>query len=368
MNEAFNSGLAAPFRPDDASRQFWLRSLEASWRFERMRTEDTPPDLDWGYLSWMAAYHRVLEDMIRVWEPVPGMPSVLQDAFWFRSKNAERLGRQIEDAVDYLDDVCGALGIAVVVMKSPAYVPAVFGSYTFRDVRDLDVFSSQADFFRLTERLKADGFTFQDWRSQRVFDRDQLRVEFHHQVLSRKRHKNLLCKERLLERAVPLDGTRQLLRLADLDEIVLLALHARNHDFRRLIWLRDIPAWWRVRNPDPGAVLARFKELGVERTGWIVWRGMQKMGWPMPESWIPEVWGVLPQLDCRIQDYWQAYYRDSGVTLPVELSWRRVEFGEGRGLVGKMETVAPWLAWKRMDQIKMACRASMRRQVIGCGA
>jgi hypothetical protein len=355
--------LIAPFQPDEANRKFWFRSLEASWRFETVNSGDIPGSLDWGYLYWMANVHRVLEDMIRVWEPVPDIPESLQHEFWFHANKAERLGRPIEEGMAYLDQVSGDTGIPVVIMKSPAYVGDAFGSYKYREVRDLDILSRPSDFQRLSDRLEKDGFSVQDLRNQRVFSRDDFRIEFHHQALSRRRHKNLLPVVELLERAVPLHSTRNLLRLADLDEIVLIALHARNHDFRRYMWLRDIPAWWRVRNPDPDTVFQCFKELGVERTGWITWRGMEQLGWKIPDSWSPGEWGISPTFDRCIQDFWNALANDTGVTLPVELGWRRVEFREGRGLIGKIETVGPWFAWRRIVQIKMAAHASRHKIV-----
>lgn len=354
--------------PDFRTRDFWLASLAASWRKEPMGDDWRGTRLDWGYLLYMGEYHRVLESIAGYWGEVVNMPDDVPPLIWMKQELAAEKGRLLEQGLEELTGLVNAHPKArIVVMKSPGYVLEAFGGYQYRDISDLDIVVDSSHREAISDALVRLGYIRDDWRCQRIFTRGRIAIEMHLEIIGRKRFWRHLPPDALLSRAHSWPAHPDLYRLADLDELLGLVLHARRHEYSRWLWLRDLAMWWRIRKPDPYQILNLFKELNLQRVAWVVWRGMEKIGWSMPESWNPTIWQAGPRFDCAVRDFWTEFSSYSGLSWPTLVAWWRIEAGEGQGIVASARTVMPWVSKKRIHQLFLARQATKNSIVMGCG-
>ena len=353
--------VALPKSVDEYTRRFWFGSLEASWKGQRVAAHWEACRLNWPYLLHLAHYHRVLASFGRAWEGLDGLPEPVKDDVWVAQAMAEQRGQAAVVGIEDLKDAARKRSLRLVLIKSASYLLDAFAGFGDREMLDVDALALPQDIDVLTQELCQRGYESHDLRRQRVFTREATTIEVHLEAINRRRFWRLLPPQELLARAEVDDRWAPLQRLSTADEAVLLALHAYHHHYRQAIWLRDLAAWWRVRRPDPGELLDAFRQANARRIGWTAWRGIERMGWEMPRSWQPQIWGVTPAFDRLVGWYWDRHAIQAGTSPGSVLRRRWLEFRGAEGAVAKFLACAPWFAprsvhelydaWKHVEKV-----------------
>ncbi len=352
--------IALPKRIDEYTLRFWFASLEASWKGQLIRNGWDIDRLNWPYLLWAASFHRVLASFGHVWEEVKGLPESVWDEIWVAREMAGQRGEAAIMGIRDLSGISQQHSLRLVLIKSASYLLDAFSSFRDREMLDIDVLALPQDAEILSQELRRLGYEFQELRSQRVFRRGKVVIEVHLEAISRKRFWRLLPPARLLECSEANRRWPPLLNLSPSDEAILLALHAYHHHYRQAIWLRDLAAWWRVRNPDPSEILTAFKQAQVTRIGWGAWRGIERMGWKIPESWHPQQWGVKSTLDRFVCRYWDRDAFRTSTSLRLVLLRRWLEFHQAQGAVAKLMVCSPWFTLRSQRELYRAWKGVER--------
>ena len=349
---------------DSYSRRFFLTSVEASWKGESLKGEWDHSQIDWPYILFMGHHHRVLESFLSLWEGNVRAPVNIQNEIWIAQEMAANMGRLLESGITDLQEIARRHAIRLVLLKSPGYVEEGFGGFRFREVRDLDILASPDDVPCLTDELGKKGYNMHKLRVQRVFTKDSLRIEVHLKPIGRRRYWGLLPSSEMIARAEESRLHSPLLSLNCRDEALMLILHARHHEYRQALWLRDVAAWWRIRNPDPEEILQAFREIGLMRTAWIAWRGMEQFGWEMPDSWKPERWNINTTFDRRVIRYWEVTWKYTGETLRQFLLRMQLQLSEAEGFMAKIRTFLPMISANEIFGFFAAVKGSYAKGVI----
>ncbi|MFB0564749.1 MAG: nucleotidyltransferase family protein [Candidatus Aminicenantaceae bacterium] len=341
---------------DKYTRKFWLASLEASWKGKVLGNEWDISRINWPYLLWVANFHRVTASLYRVWKGIDSLPDSASDELWIAREIAERRGKAILSGIHDLRSIAKKHSLPIAIIKSASYVFDAFLDFRDREALDLDVLILPKDIELLTQELQKLGYMVEKRRCQHVFKKGDIYIEAHLQAINRRRFWRILPPEKLINRSSEDPRWSPLLKLAIQDEAILIVLHAYHHGYLEDIWLRDLAAWWRVRNPDPEKVLAGFKRIGVARIGWVAWRGIERIGWKMPDKWKPESWNVNPSFDNLAMEYWNC--KELKVVNPFSFEFirRKLEFCEAEGFMAKLRVCLPWFSSKSLHELYMAWR------------
>ncbi|MBN1505279.1 MAG: nucleotidyltransferase family protein [Sedimentisphaerales bacterium] len=343
--------VALPKSVDEYTRRFWFASLEASWRGQRVTAHWDARRLNWPCLLHAAAYHRVLASFGPAWEGLDGLPEPVLDEVWVARATAEQRGRAAMAGIQDLEDAARKHSLRLVLLKGATYLLDAFACLGDREMRDVDVLAPRKDMDVLTRELCQRDYEAHDLRRQRIFQREATTIEVHLEAINRRRFWRLLPPQQLLARAEPDSRWPPLLRLSTADEAVLLVLHAYHHRCRQAIWLRDLAAWWRVRQPDPDRILDAFHRTNTRRIGWMAWRGIERMGWEMPRSWLPQAWGVTPVFDRLVRRYWDRDAILARTSLAPVLRRRWLEFHGAEGALAKFLVCAPWVSPRSLGEL-----------------
>ena len=349
---------------DSYSRRFFLALLEASWRGESIEGAWDLSQIDWPFIRFMGHHHRVIEDFRPLCEGDLMAPANIQNDIWIAQEMAEQLGRLLQCGLKDLREIARRHAMRLVLLKSPTYVAEAFGGFRFREVRDLDILASPDDVPCLTDELVKKGYSMHNLRVQRVFTKDRLRIEVHLKPIGRRRYWGLLPEWEMIARAEELATYRPLFKLNRRDEALMLVLHARHHEYRQALWLRDVAAWWRVRNPDPDEIWMAFRDVGLLRTAWVAWRGMEQFGWEIPASWKPERWHSDPTFDRRVDRYWKISWQYAGETLGQFLLRMQLQLSEAEGFMAKIRTLLPMISANEISGFYAALKGSFGKGVI----
>lgn len=351
--------LAAKGQVDDYTLRFWYASLEASWQGTSLNDRWDPDKLDWVYLVWAGTFHRLLEGFGRIWGQIQGIPEAVADDLWMAREIARHHGKAVVSGIHDLQDIASKHSIRLAIMKSPCYVLDAFSGFEDRKVMDVDVLVLAGDFEPVSAILHQLGYQSQKHRYDTIFFNGKSTIEIHRAATNRRRFFKLLSTGQILDRAEIDPRWQPLLRLSTTDEALVLVLHAFHHFYRQALWIRDLAAWWKVRNPEPDEILAAFRRLGLSRTGWVAWRGAERMGWRMPKSWRPRLWSCSPGFDRFVGLYWDHNVRQKEESYHFILMQRWLEFRQAQGIKSKLRSLSPcfskrnlcelYRVWRRRD-------------------
>jgi hypothetical protein len=157
----------------------------------------------------------------------------------------QRLSKFFDDVIDLFEDS----SIPMFTFKGPTLALEAYGHMDLRECGDLDVMIREADFPRVREMLKANGFTCL-WdqnagdREQQVFacefrrDGGELDV---HWDLAPGWHNYRVDFDRWWEEGIPLEANSRFVRkLRPEDALKVLCMHGTKHWWERLRWICDI--------------------------------------------------------------------------------------------------------------------------------
>jgi hypothetical protein len=353
----------------DYIRQFWLKSLEASWRGQELEGSWDAARLDWRSLWAAAQIHRVAAGLGRLWERMAGLPDAVGQEVWLAREFAERRGRAVREGLADLSSVARERAVRPVLMKSLSYLLDAFTGFRDREVQDIDVLATAADARMLAAGMTARGYAVSGLRRQLVLVKGLVDIELHQEASNRRRFWRLLPTAELLARSQPDPHWPPLGRLATGDEAIVLVLHAYHHCHRQALWIRDLAAWWRVRDPSPEEILADFLRLNIRRIGWVAWCGMERIGWRRPQAWTPEKWDADAAFDRLVADYWDHRLLDFGSARDTLMLGRRLEWAQARGIGDKLRVCLPWFSLGAMRELRqMRPRPRIRTEAAGSGS
>jgi len=248
------------------------------------------------------------------------------------------------------------------LLKSPTYIVQAFNGYERREVHDIDMLAFGTDMPVITQGLLELGYeteqrTRQHKGGECLFFKKDLLIEVHKVASNRRRFQRLLSTEDLLQRAIITEHYSPLLKLSDSDEALIMVLHAYHHGWREALWIRDLAAWWRIRNPNPNEVLETFKAVDLLRTGWMAWIGMSIIGWSLPEAWTLQNWCAHPAFDRQARMFWHQCLGRIGQSRELFLRRRYLEVILAQSWQSKLSALAPIFSWRSLSEF---CRIQSR--------
>ncbi len=356
-----------PHVPNEATRNLWLASLAASWKGRLSLDALDSRGTDWPWLLQAAKRHRILESVCCVWDTLPDVPDAIKCQSWMASEKARHRGEAVRQALNELQGVADRHGLQIVVLKSPTYLTEASFGFDKRYVQDIDLLVHETDLDILRREIECLGYQGEGRRRRHkgrewLFRRGDMLIEVHLSASNRRRFQTRLSTDAIIGRAGPFDLHPPLLRMAHTDDAIVLALHAYHHKYRRLLWLRDFCVWWRIRDPDPHAVLAAFKALSLERIGWITWMGMECLGWRRPSSWTARQWDCSSRLSQCVQAFWQDSLFRLEETYSQALLRRQIELRSAKGVRSKFGALTPLFSWRNISELyRLRSRQQARR-------
>ena len=353
-----------PTPTSDPSRAFWDACLTATALGRPLHGDWDAAALDWKRLLAAAQAHRVVESFKTLWEAIPDLPADVADELWVARQMAVAQGRVITDAIEDLRSVGRETGIRMAILKSPVYLFDAFKDFGERAVRDVDILAAQPEFPALCRALVERGYRMATQRYGAVLTGRSAQIDVRFVATNRRRFFRLLPARMLLDSAAIHPRFDPLLCLSPPDDAVVLVLHAFHHAYREALWLRDLVAWWRVRNPDPQAVFRAFDRLGLTRTAWVAWMAMTRMGWTMPGAWTAQMWHVSGRFQRLVDRYWQRldpFGRDD--TVADVLFRRRLEWAQARGIEAKCRVLSPCFSWRNLSELHKLWRQGKQKTI-----
>lgn len=341
---------------DQITKQFWLSCLKSSWRGTSPEENIDLSGVNWHWILSAARYHRILESVNHLWESNNSIPETVRREAWCASQMARHKSKAIIEALGELQDIVRKDNLQVVLLKSPTYIFEAFSGFEQRNVEDIDILTQAKDLRILASELKILGYQGENRRRRHkgqewLFHNGKVLIEIHLSASNRKRFQRLLSIKSLIDHAKIFEPFAPLLRMSPEDEALIFVLHAYHHGFREALWLRDLSAWWEIRNPAPNLILSTFKHIGLGRIGWIAWLGMEYMGWNMPHGWNYSRWGCSSSFDRLVRRFWQNNIYQSGETRQLILLRRWLELCAAQGIRLKLGAFFPLFSWRSISQI-----------------
>jgi hypothetical protein len=159
-------------------------------------------------------------------------------------------------------------GIRAVAMRGIVLAHLLYPDPALRPMHDIDLLIRPVDREKFHDAMAAAGHIPTDYfRSQYVYEINNVTVEVHWQMLSNKRYRERINSDILVGSAVRIDtGNSRYFRLDDQWEIIGLVVHAfTHHNLSQLFSLIDIGLYIRNKELDWQEVARLSDEMGLSR-------------------------------------------------------------------------------------------------------